>query len=262
MQPQQRKVSLSSGELTYFVAGEGRPILYLHPAGGVRWTRVLEGLAKSLALHVPVIPGFDGTSAHGAVKSMRGLAGLVGEFIGKVAGGPCDVIGCSFGGYLAAWLAAEHPDRVDHLVLECPAGFRPKGKGKRPADAEALRKLLFLHPEKLPPDSKPVEQEVANRKMLPRYGYTPDTDEELLKRLPSIDKLTLILHGTADRMFPKESVQLLKSRLPRSYLVYIWDAAHAIEVDQPERMLLLVESFLQRSEGFMVNWGTLAVNPG
>jgi hypothetical protein len=63
-------------------------------------------------------------------------------------------------------------------------------------------------------------------------------------------------------MVPKESVQLLKSRLPRSYLVYVWDAAHAIEVDQPERMLLLVEGFLQRSEGFMVNWGTLAVNPG
>ena len=81
-------------------------------------------------------------------------------------------------------------------------------------------------------------------------------------RLPSIDKLTLILHGTADRMIPKESVQLLKGRLPRSYLVYVWDAAHAIEVDQPERMLSLVESFLQRSEGFMVNWGTLALDAG
>jgi len=57
-------------------------------------------------------------------------------------------------------------------------------------------------------------------------------------------------------------VQLLKSRLPRSYLVYVWDAAHAIEVDQPERMLSLVEGFLQRSEGFMVNWGTLALDAG
>jgi pimeloyl-ACP methyl ester carboxylesterase len=262
MQPQARKVTLSTGELTYFVAGEGRPLLYLHPAGGVRWTRVLEGLAGSFALHVPVVPGFDGTSAHGTVKSMRGLASLVGEFIEKVIAGPCDVIGCSFGGYLAAWLTAEHPKLLDHLVLECPAGFRPKGTGERPADAEALRKLLFLHPEKPPPESKPVEHEAANRKMLQHYGYTLGTDEELLARLPSINKLTLILHGTADRMIPKESVQLMKSRMPRSYLVYVWDAAHAIEVDQPERMLSLVESFLQRSEGFMVNWGTLAVNPG
>jgi pimeloyl-ACP methyl ester carboxylesterase len=260
MQPQQRKVPLSSGELTYFVAGEGRPIVYLHPAGGVRWTRVLEGLAKSFALHVPVIPGFDGTSAHGAVTSMQGLAKLIGEFIDKVIGGTSDVMGCSFGGCVALWLAAERPDRVDHLVLECPAVFRPGGA--RPADAEALKKLLFLHPEKLPPESKPPEQEAANRRMPPHYRATDDPDSELLAKTASIDKLTLILHGTADRMIPKESVQLLKSRMPRSYLVYVWDAAHAIEVDQPERMLSLVESFLQRSEGFMVNWGTLALDAG
>ncbi len=257
---QARKVSLSTGELTYFVAGEGRTILYLHPAGGVRWTRVLEGLAKSFALHVPVMPGFDGTSAHGSVKSMRGLAKLMGEFIDKVIGRPTDVIGWSFGGCVALWLAAERPDRVDHLVLECPAVFRPKGS--RPADAEARKKLLFLYPEKLPPESKPVEQEAANRRMLPHYRAPDDPDSELLEKVASIDKLALILHGTADRIIPKESVQLLKSRLPRSYLVYVWDAAHAIEVDQPERMLSLVEGFLQRSEGFMVNWGTLAVNPG
>src|SRR5260221_734114 len=128
---QARKVPLSTGELTYFVAGEGRPLLYLHPAGGVRWTRVLEGLAKSFALHVPVMPGFDGTSAHGAVKSMQRLASVVGEFIEKVIAGPCDVIGCSFGGCVALWLSAERPERVGHLVLECPAGFR--SHGARPA---------------------------------------------------------------------------------------------------------------------------------
>jgi pimeloyl-ACP methyl ester carboxylesterase len=257
---QARKVSLSTGEVSYFAAGEGRPILYLHPAGGVRRTRVLEGLAKSFALHVPVMPGFDGTSPHGAVKSMRGLAKLMGEFIDKVIGGTSDVMGCSFGGCVALWLAAERPDRVGHLVLECPAVFRPKDV--RPVDAEARKKLLFLHPEKLPPESKPVEEEVANRKILPHYRAPDDPDSELLAKIASIEKLTLILHGTADRMIPKESVQLLKSRLPRSYLVYVWDAAHAIEVDQPERMLSLVESFLQRSEGFMVNWGTLALDAG
>ena len=262
MQPQVRRILLSSGELSYYEAGEGRPLLYLHPAGGVRWTKVQDELAKSFRLFAPVAPGFDGTAAHAQVRSMKGLAALAGEFIEKTVGGPCDVIGCSFGGYLAAWLAAEHPALVDHLVLECPAGFRPKGKGERTSDPEAFRKLLFLHPEKLPPETKTAEQEAGNRRMLPHYGSAADTDEELLARIPSIDKLTLILLGTADRLIPKESVQLLKSRLPHAYLVYIWDAAHAIEVDQPERMLTVLTSFLQRSEGFMVNWGTLAVNPG
>ncbi|HKW36970.1 MAG TPA: alpha/beta hydrolase [Burkholderiales bacterium] len=262
MQPRASKIALSSGELSFYAAGEGRPLVYLHPAGGVRWTKVQDELAKSFKLQVPIMPGFDGAPAHASVKSMRALAGLAAEFIEKTVSGPCDLIGCSFGGYLAAWLVAERPDLVDHLVLECPAGFRPKGRGGRPPDPEELKKLLFLHPEKLPPETKSADVEAANRRMLPHYGYSPDTDEDLLARLPAIDKLTLILHGTADRMIPKESVQLLKSRLPHAYLVYIWDAAHAIEVDQPERMLAVLTSFLQRSEGFMVNWGTLAVNPG
>jgi len=262
MQPQPSRISLSSGELAYYAAGEGRPVVYLHPAGGVRWTKVQDELAGSFKPLVPIAPGFDGMPAHSSVRSMKALAGLVAEFIEKTVGGPCDVIGCSFGGYLAAWLAAQRPDLVDHLVLECPAGFRPKGHGGRPSSPEELRKLLFLHPEKLPPEEKTAEMEAANRRMLSQYDYSPDTDEELLARIPAIDKLTLILHGTADRMIPKESVQLLKGRLPHAYLVYIWDAAHAIEVDQPERMLAVLTSFLQRSEGFMVNWGTLAINQG
>ena len=262
MQAQQRKVSLSSGELSYYVAGEGRPLVYLHPAGGVHWTPVLEGLSKSFALHVPVVPGFDGTNAHDSVKSMPALARLIGEFIDRVVGRGCDVIGCSFGGYLALWLASERAELVDHLVLECPAGFRAKGAGERPADIAALHKVLYLHPEKLAGHSKPAELLAANRKMMASYGAAPDTDEELLGRLSSIDKLTLILHGTADRLVPKESAQLLKSRLPRSYLVYVWDAAHAIEVDQPERILSVLADFLERSEGFMVNWGTLALDAG
>jgi len=261
MQPKASTISFSSGELSYYAAGEGRPVVYLHPAGGVRWTRVQDELSKSFKLLVPIAPGFDGTPAHPPVKSMKGLAALAAEFIEKTVGGPCDVIGCSFGGYLAAWLAAQRPELVDHLVLECPAGFRPKGHGGRPASPEELRKLLFLHPEKLPAEEKSADMEAANRKMLAHYAYSPDTDEELLARIPSIDKLTLILHGTADRMIPKESVQLLKSRLPHAFLVYIWDAAHSIEVDQPERTLAVLKGFLERSEGFMVNWGTLAVHP-
>src|SRR5258708_6419563 len=175
MQPQRRQISLSSGELTYFMAGEGRPIVYLHPAGGGGGAAVPGGVSKAFCVFRPGLAGVDGAK---------------------------------------------------------------------------------------PPRRRAVEQEAANRRMLPHYRAPDDPDAELLAKIASIDKLTLILHGTADRMIPKESVQLLKRRMPRAYLVYVWDAAHAIEVDQPERMLAVLGSFLERSEGFMVNWGTLAVNPG
>src|SRR5688572_29343490 len=101
----EQKLRLTSGELTYFHAGSGRPLLYLHPAGGVRRSKVLEGLAESFALYVPVFPGFEGTSFHEGVDTRHALARLASEFINQVIGRPCDVMGWSFGGCVALWLA-------------------------------------------------------------------------------------------------------------------------------------------------------------
>ena len=39
-------VTLSTGTLPYFVLGDGRPLLYLHAAGGPQFTPFLEGLAQ------------------------------------------------------------------------------------------------------------------------------------------------------------------------------------------------------------------------
>jgi pimeloyl-ACP methyl ester carboxylesterase len=249
---------LSTGALTYFVHGEGRPLLYLHPAGGMRWTKPLEALAKTHRLYVPVMPGFDSTAKHVDVTTMKALATLVGEFVDQVVQTECDVIGQSFGGWVACWLTVLRPERVAQLVLECPAGFRLEGQGARPMDAEALKRALFLYPEKLPPGGKTLEVEAANRTMLAHYHATIAMDQELLGRLGEIDQLTLILHGSADTLIPKESVQLLRSKLKHAFLVYVYDAAHNIEVDQPERFQRLVEDFLARSEAFMVNWASVS----
>jgi pimeloyl-ACP methyl ester carboxylesterase len=257
---QRLEARLGSGPVTYFVEGEGRPLLYLHPAGGVRWTHVMRGLARSFRLYVPVAPGFDGTPAHAGLDSMKGLGALAGQFVEKVIGAPCDVMGCSFGGCAAMWLALQRAELVDHLVLECPAGLERRDPALR-ADPAAFRKALFLYPEKMPEDSKPPELEGANRKMLPRYRSEDGRDPELMQRIGEIGHRTLVLHGVLDRIVTKESVQLLKSRLKRSFLIYFWDAAHGIEVDQPERMLAVVEEFLTRSEAFVVNRGTLALQP-
>jgi len=168
---------------------------------------VLEGLAKSFALHVPVMPGFDGTSAHGAVKSMQGLAKLMGEFIDKVIGDTSDVMGAR-SGLRRAVACGRAPDRVDHLVLECLRCSVPRVRGGRCGGAE---EAPFPAPGETAAGVEAAEQEVANRRMPPHYRAPDDPDSELLAKTASIDKLTLILHGTADRMIPKESVQLLKS---------------------------------------------------
>ena len=225
-----------------------RPLVYLHPAGGVRPTKVLEKLEP----RQPVFPGFDGTPTVPGLNSRKGLATWAAQYIEREIGGACDVIGCSFGGAVALWLAIQRPELVDHLVLECPAGLQTIDPRLR-ADPAEFRKALFVYPEKFTGKAKSPEIEAANRRMLAHYGAEDGKDSELLERLSEIRHSTLIVHGTEDRIIGRESMQLLKARLPKSFLVYVWDAAHNIEVDQPERMLERVEAFLERSEAFVVS---------
>jgi len=215
---EERSLDLSTGELAYFQAGTGRPLLYLHPAGGVRRSRVLEGLAQSFALYVPVIPGFEGTSLHHEVKTRQGLGMLAAEFIDRVIGARCDVMGWSFGGAVALWLAVRRPELVDHLVLECPAGLCSIDK--------RIKRV--------------------NRALLEHYGAEDGKDEALLARLAGIGNPTLIVQGTDDGTIPAPSAERLKGLLKKAFLVHVSQAGHDLEMDQPERVLALVREFFER----------------
>jgi pimeloyl-ACP methyl ester carboxylesterase len=231
-----------------------RPLVYLHPAGGLRRTPVLEDLSGLRELHTPVFPGFDGTPTNPKFNSRKDLGRFVGEFIDREIRGPCDVMGSSFGGAVALWLALERPELVDHLVLEAPAGLQTIDPVLR-KDPRAFRAALLAHPENLAAETKTLEVQVRNRKMLAHYGAEDGRDAELVERLGEIAHATLILQGTEDRVITAASARLLKRSLRRAYLVYVWDAAHNIEVDQPRRCSALVKAFLERSEAFVVNRG-------
>lgn len=196
-------VHLDSGPLHYQVRGEGRALLCLHPAGDVRGTWPLERLSERFRVFVPVLSGLDGTPTSAAIDSMPQLAHRLGEFIDRVIGERCDVVGRASGAALACWLALVRPQRIGQLVLESPS-----------------------------------------------IG----TDAALQARLGEVEPLTLIVHGSADRLVPAANVQSLRARIRHSYLTYVHEAAHDIGLDQPERLHRLVESFLLRAEAFMVNW--------
>lgn len=213
---EERSVQLSTGVLQYFRAGEGKSLLYLHPAGGVRRSKVLEGLGRSFSLYVPVVPGFEGTPLHEKVRSRKALAGLTAEFAERVIGARCDVMGWSFGGAVALWLALERPELVERLVLECPAG------------------LMSIDPK--------IKR--VNRALLEHYGAEDGKDEALLARVGEIGHAALIVQGTDDGTIPPPSAELLKALLKKASLVYVQQAGHDLEMDQPERVLGVVKEFL------------------
>jgi pimeloyl-ACP methyl ester carboxylesterase len=212
----EHSVRLSSGELTYLSAGSGRPLLYLHPAGGVRRSAVLEGLAQSFALYVPVFPGFEGTPLHPGIDTRQALARLVAEFHASVVKARCDLMGWSFGGCVALWLALERPELLERLVLECPAG------------------LISI--------DKRIKR--VNRALLEHYGAEDGKDEALVARVAGVGHTTLILQGTDDGTIPQASAQFLQKRLENASLLRIAQAGHDLEVDQPGRVLAAVREFL------------------
>jgi pimeloyl-ACP methyl ester carboxylesterase len=215
---QEKKIRLDSGELTYFQAGGGRPLLYLHPAGGVRRSKVLAGLAQSFELYVPVFPGWEATPFHPGISTRQSLGRMVSEFAQRVIGKRCDVMGWSFGGAVALWLALERPERVERLVLECPAGVYSIDK--------AIKRV--------------------NRALLEHYAAQDGKDEALLARVGEVGHATLIVQGTDDGTIPAPSAELLAGLLGKASLAYVPQAGHDLEMDQPERVLALVREFLGR----------------
>ena len=214
---QEKKIRLATGELTYFHAGSGAPLLYLHPAGGVRRSKVLEGLAQTFELFVPVMPGWEGTAFHQGVSSRESLSRVVTEFSKRVIGKRSDVMGWSFGGAVALWLTLKRPELVDHLVLECPAGLIS-------IDSSIKR---------------------VNRALLEHYGADDGKDEALAARVGEVEHRTLILQGTNDGTIPSHSAAWLKARLTHGTLVHIEGAGHDLEMDAPEQVLGEVRKFLR-----------------
>ena len=251
---ERKEIALKSGPLPYLVAGDGPALLYLHPAGGPMQTKFLLGLAAAHRVFVPIMPGFDRTPARAGVATIPDLSGLAAEFAQKAIGKPSDVIGASFGGWIALWLAIRHPEQVEQLVLEAPAGLA-FGVDPKTFSPEEARRKLFLHPEKAAGLAPAPEVAAANGEAFRRYGKGALVDQDLADRVHGIKARTLVLMATADALIPAATGHFLMSRIPACHLAYIYGAAHALEVDQPEATLRLVRAFLERGDAYVVNFG-------
>jgi pimeloyl-ACP methyl ester carboxylesterase len=246
------ELKLPSGNLICHVGGSGDSLLYFHTAGGVKISPAIEKLSERFKIYLPVMPGFDGTDKREKLRSMTDLADLGAEIIDNEIKKPCDVLGHSFGGWAAAWLAAKHPEKVSLLTLVAAAGFRGEGAGGLVDDPEELRRRMYAHPENAA--KQPVDRAMAqaNRAAAHHYNGGKAMDRDLVGMLDRITALTLIVQGTKDGVIPADCARLLKSKIPHSSCIYLYDAAHAVDIDQPERYAALVGDFFARGEAFIV----------
>src|SRR5262249_25808061 len=152
--PQLRKLRLWQNRIATEVeiSGDGPPLVYLHGPWGLAPDRSF--VARLANGHTVYAPRFPGTSQgdHAAIHTLDNWLDLVvyhGELFDQLQLVAPALVGHSFGGLLAAELAAATPKSVGRLALIDPVGMwrgGPPGKNWRVVVPGAGRGGLFAAP--------------------------------------------------------------------------------------------------------------------
>jgi len=247
-------VELSGGSrIEYVELGAGRPIVYFHGGGGVfRNAAFMHELAQSYHVLAPSRPGYDGST--GACASAREDAEVMVEFVRNVVGGPVHLIAESAGGAAGCWVAVLQPDLVESLILVAPAAFAGASHTPPPASREGMERRLFgTQPawSQPPSDADPAARQ-RNASANTAKLRPPDGNADLLERLGDITAPTLVLWGTADEVIPSDASQLYVQRIPKSYRILIYGAAHVLPVAACRQFVAVTRDFIERGERFVV----------
>jgi pimeloyl-ACP methyl ester carboxylesterase len=248
-------------EITYWEAGTGDPLVVLHGAGGPNIVPAFERLAATARVVYLQLPGFGGSPVNETTRDFADLAGTVAEAVAALGIDYYALLGTSFGGATAAWMAIAHPERIGRLILESPAAFRPNHEPLPSLSPEEVFRALYAHPDRTPQPPPPDSELVAKQLGLVRRVLAASSAAALADRLRGLPVPTMVMFGTRDGLIPPEMGRRYKELIPNCDLVYVYDSAHAIASDRPEAYVDLVSDFLERGEAHIVNLRSGVIHP-
>ena len=244
------------------VAGDGPPVVFMHGAGGLVWDPFLDGLGQSFTVYAPEHPGTSvgNPDAINPIDNLWDLVLYYYEVFDQLGLESPPIIGHSFGGMMAAEIAATNPERVGKLVLLSPIGLwrddAPVKNWMIITPATDLPKYLLADPEgplaqqmfDLPED--PDTRVATQLQMIWSMACTgkfvwPIPDKGLKKRIHRIAAPTLIVWGKQDRLVPPVYADEFKSRIPQAQVELVEQAGHIPHLEQMETVSRLVLDFLK-----------------
>ncbi len=247
--------------IRYMEAGNGPALVHLHGAGGLRLTPGHDLLRRNFRVIALEMPGFGTSAENTRTCDMPELASTMAQAIDGLGLDSFNLMGTSFGGKVALWLALQQPGRVPALVLEAPAAIRPEGAVAPSGSPEEMARRLYAHPERIAPPPTPDPAVRAKTGRLVSRLRGPDRDPDLEARLPTLTIPTLVLFGTVDRVIPPEMGHFYKELMPNCNLAFVYDAGHAISTDRPEAFAEIVADFLERREAFVISRTETVIHP-
>jgi pimeloyl-ACP methyl ester carboxylesterase len=250
--------------------GNGDPLVLIHGLGTTRWiwdevSSRLEPTHRVVALD---LPGFGESPPLGPSFDLDEVAYAIADESGARVGGSFHLLGHSLGGAVALRVAQLRPERVGRLILQAPAGFRPRSAriaeavsaaapvalgarrlvGRRVAGFDIARRALLwgaIHdPSRLSTEQARNMLDASRGAASLRAAARVAISADLSGQLRAIDMPVGFIWGDADPLMPRATQELLRSCRPEAPVRVIPDAGHVAQLEQPDAFAEAVERLL------------------
>ena len=252
-------------KLNFKVSGEGEPVLILHGLLGSldNWQTIARKMSEKFKVYI-IDQRNHGKSPHSSEMNYKVMADDVVELMDDENIPSAFVIGHSMGGKTAMQLAAEHPERVEKLVVVDIA----------PKEYEAGHDKIFeaLYSLNLGDIQSREDADEMLAKKISDYGIR----QFLLKNLSrekegfewkinledihqNYDKITseihfawpfdkpvLFIRGGKSDYITEADFDQIHSLFPNSEIKTIKEAGHWVHAEAPDQILEIVSKFLQK----------------
>jgi pimeloyl-ACP methyl ester carboxylesterase len=254
-----RHVQAGPYRLHYLEHGAGPPLVLVHGLGSnatMEWGRLVAPLGRRFHVYAPDLPGFGRSDRpRDADYSIPMQVGALRSFLDAVGVKRTRLVGISMGGWIAARLAGEDPDRVERLVLVDAAGMRPDGppipaEVLFPRDEEGVRRLVSAVRLKAPSPPGFVARDILKRRREEEWivrralESMRDGGDWLNGTLGRAGMPVLVVWGRQDALIPLAYAEPLRREFPNARLEVLDGCGHVPVADCPEAFDELLAEFL------------------
>jgi 3-oxoadipate enol-lactonase len=259
-------LDVQGAPLYYEVAGQGYPLLLIH--AGIADSRMWDEQFHVFAHHYRVVRfdlrGYGRSAIPPALFAGYEDPAELMRFFGFAK---AHVIGVSFGGGIAIDFTLSHPDMVTSLVLVAPnvSGYAPSAEvqqfneeeerlleqGNLDAATELNLRTWVDGSRRAPEQANPGVR--ARVREMQYHAFTvpvPDGADQMRLEPPAIQRLAemrvpmLLIAGEYDLPEVHARVSLLEAHIPGARHIVVANAAHLVNMEQPEEFSRLVFDFL------------------
>jgi pimeloyl-ACP methyl ester carboxylesterase len=244
---------------TTLTRGEGSPVVYLHGPFGQEWNGFLESLAAHRRVYAPAHPGADEPDDLHRLDGIFDLMLYYDDLFDSLGLEKVDLVGHSFGGMVAAELAATFPERVRKLVLIDALGlWRDDAPVGDHVMASPEKQLALLYSDATKPEvaarvALPDDVNERNKVIVHRFSAVASTshfiwpipERGLAKRLRRVKADTLIIWGRQDALAPAVYADEFAARIAGARVRLVDGAGHVPQVEQQDEVSRAVLEFLR-----------------